>query len=119
MTGLRQKNKFVIQQASKQASKQANNSTRLNAARANRKSPQLSVHPSDVVHAKMVEFQRVPGPFLESLTAREALRQAAADHRAAGGAILIARPEHVERVIGHLLHEGVAASRTWSWCGPL
>ena len=80
----------------------------LNAAHANRKSPQLSVHPSDILHVKMVEFQRVPRPFLESLAAREALRQAAVDHRAAGGAILIARPEHVERVIDHLLHQGVA-----------
>ena len=94
----------------------------LNAAHANRKSPQLKAvvqpsgilvvrlteHPSDVVHVKMVVLQRAPQPFLACLTACEALRQAAVDHRAAGGAILIARPEHVERVIDHHFNQGVA-----------
>ena len=94
------------------ASKRANNSTVLNAAHANRKSPQLiavvqpsdilvvrlTEHPSDVVHVKMVVLQRAPQPFLACLTACEALRQAAFDHHAAGEAILIARLEHVERV---------------------
>ena len=66
--------------------------------------------PSDTLVLRLTEFQRATGAFLERLTAREALRKhgAANVHRTDGGAMLVARPEHIESVIDHLLHQGVA-----------
>ena len=78
----------------------------LNAAHANRISPQLSAQPSGVVQVKMVEYQRAPRPFLTCFAEREALRQAAVDHRAASGAILVARPEYGDNIIDHFQHQG-------------